>query len=169
MNGFGVAPLELMASDAMLRGQINCEEFTYTASWIAGTATALGANGNVTVETQINGDSDFVVTELNLMAYSAVGTVVANPDLLLMLVAAGAGRQLMDKPVHAMNMCGAYAQDREPGKLTFGRLLAAKNTLSSTLTNRTASAFDFVQIAMKGFKVFYLGDEASRESIFHAL
>lgn len=165
MNGFGTSPLELMAADAMLRGAINCEEFTYSALWTG--ATALGANGTVSIDTQINGDSDFILTELELVSFTAADTIEVNQDFTLLLVAAGSGRQMMDKPIHVLNMCGSYADNRVPSKMTFGRLMAAKNTLTATLTNRSAVAQVFTQLAYRGFKVFYTGGD--RQQVFHAL
>lgn len=165
MNGFGTSPLELMAADAMLRGAINCEEFTYSANFFG--TTALGANATVSVDTQINGDSDFIMTELNIISFTAADTIETNPDYTLLLVAAGSGRQLMDRAIHVLNMAGSYADNRVPAKLTFGRLMAAKNTITATLTNRSAVAANLVQIAYKGFKVFYTGGD--RQQIFHAL
>ena len=61
MDGFGVSPLEIMATEAELQGLAWLDGFTYSADWIIGTATALGANASVDVQILINGDSDFVL------------------------------------------------------------------------------------------------------------
>lgn len=165
MNGFGTSPLELMAADAMLRGAINCEEFAYSALWFG--ANALGASATVQVDTQINGDSDFILTELNLVSFTALDTIETNPDFTLMLVAAGSGRQMFDRAQHVLNLCGSYADNRVPAKMTFGRLMAAKGTISAVLTNRSAVAQNYTLLSYKGFKVFYTGGD--RQQIFHAL
>jgi len=167
MNGYGTSPLELMAADAMLRGKINCQRFTYSARFITGTTTALGASATTSVDTQINGDSDFLMLSMNLVAFTALDTIIANPDYLLLLTASGAGRNLMDAAQHVCNITGANQANRIPDRMCFPILLGAKNTLTSQLTNRTVTAANLVHIAFDGMKIFYTG--ANRQDVFHAL
>src|SRR5262245_5078110 len=167
MLGYGTSPLELMASDAMLRGEVFLEHFTYSAAWVTGTATALGANATVEVQIPINADSDFMIQEMNIVAETAAGTFLATPDYLLLLVVAGSGRQLMNQAQHVANSAGSYQSGQVPGRMSMPKLVQASNTISCTLTNRTAVAANRVDLALRGFKVFYSG--GNRQQIFHVL
>lgn len=164
---YGNSPIEVLASDAMLKGQVFLEMFTYSSQWITGTASALGASATVDQQIIINGDSDFVIQEINLTAWSAVGTIVATPDLLLTIVIAGAGRQIMNAAQHVLNFCGSYATGQVPAQPPMPKLVQAANTITNTLANRTASAFNRVDLMYRGFKVFYSG--GNRQQIFHVL
>lgn len=164
MVGFGASPLELMATDAELRGEIHCEGFAYSAAWITGTNSALGASATVDVPVQINNDSDFIVQEINLTSWSAANTIINEPDYLLTLIQAGSGAQIMNQAQHVLNYCGSYDTDRVPGRLSYPILLDANGTLTCTLQNRSAVAANRVDLAFRGFKVFY--DRGNREQIF---
>lgn len=163
--GFGSSPLELMATNAMLLGQIYCEMFTYSAVWLTGTGSALGANGTTDVQIQINSDSDFVVQEMEFLSWSAAGTIIALPDYLLSLTVAGSGRQLQNQAQAVRLLAGSYATSDNPCKLPFPRILQMNNTLTCTLVNRTGTAANRAELALRGFKVFYTG--GSRQNIFH--
>lgn len=174
MNSFGTSPLELMACDAMLKGLCYLDEFSYSAVFLAGTTTALGASGTTDVQIQINNDSDFIVQEYNLTGWSAVNTIVASPDLLITLIRAGSGREIMNNPQHVGNFCGGYYASRSfPGRKPIASLIQGNNTMTVRLTDRSAVAWNRVDFEMKGFKVFYQtnaeGITGDRRSIFHAL
>lgn len=174
MNGFGTSPLELMACDAMLQGLAFLDEFTYSATWLTATTTALGANATVDVQIQINGDSDFVAQEYNLTGWSAVNTIVAAPDLLISIVRSGSGREIMNQEQHVANICGGYFSTRsEPGRLPCSSLYQSQNTIRVRLQDRSGVAWNRVDFAMRGFKVFYQtnaqGQTGTRQGIFHAL
>lgn len=167
MLGFGASPVELMATDGMLRSEIFCEQFAYSAAWITGTATALGANATVDVQVQINSDSDFVIQEMNFISWSAAGTIIANPDYLLTLVVAGSGRQVMNQAQPIRTLAGAFSNGDIPGRLPFPRLLSSNTTLTVTLANRTGTASNRADLVFRGFKVFYTG--GNRQQIFHSM
>lgn len=174
MDGFGTSPLELMACEAMLTGLCYLDEFTYSATWLTGTSTALGANGTVDVIIAINGDSDFVALEYNLTGWSAVNTIVASPDLLITLVRSGSGREIMSDAQHVGNLCGGYYSSRSaPGRLPISSLYQSQNNVRIRLTDRSAVAWNRVDFNMRGFKVFYQQNEqgqiGTRKAIFHAL
>lgn len=176
MNGFGVSPLEIMASDAMLRGIVYLDQFDYSASWIVGTGTALGAApASVQAQIQINGDSDFIVQEMNLTAFDngAPPAVVVNPNLLLTVTRSGAGRELMNAPQHVLNVCGSYVGTRYPAKLPCPGLLNKSNNLTLSLQNLSTTVFSRVDVVFRGFKVFYVqspeGVIGNRQMVFHAL
>lgn len=174
MNGFGVSPLELMAADAMLNGLVYLDEFIYSALWLTGTATALGANATVDVQVQINGDSDFIVQEQNLVAFDNSHAIVASPNLRLTLVRAGSGREIMSQPQHVLNICGGYQATRFPGRKPMAGLINANNLITCKLQNLSSVVFDSVDLSFIGFKVFYTtsmvsGEQGSRQKVFHAL
>jgi hypothetical protein len=164
---FGDSPIELMAANAMLSGKIYCESFTYSSTWLTGTASALGANGTVDQQIQINSDSDFVMQELCGVSYSAADTPIVAPDYTLNIVMAGSGRQIFDRPQDWVTTVGNYSVNRVPGSMPFPRILQANNTITNTLTNRTGTAANRVLLAFRGFKIFYLGTD--RQSVFHVL
>lgn len=171
MEGFGASPIETMAKEAMLRGEAYLAEFSYSAQFLTGTGTALGANGTATSPININADSDFVAQECNLMAFTAADTPELNPDFLLLLVSAGSGRQLMNQAQHIMTFCGGFTGTdalQRFAKLPMPLLLPANTQFAVTLTNRSATAQNFVEINFKGFKVYYLRG-GNRTNIFHAL
>jgi len=174
MDGFGTSPLEIMAADAMMKGLVYLDEFTYSASWLTGTTTALGANGTTDVTININGDSDFIAQEYNLTGWSAVNTIVASPDLLINIVRGGSGREIFNQAQHVGNICGGMYQSRSaPGRLPISSLYQSMNTVRVTLTDRSAVAWNRIDFAMRGFKVFYQtnaqGLTGNRQSVFHAL
>lgn len=178
---YGSSPLELMARDAMLAGYIFCDNFTYSAEWLTGTATALGANATVPVSIQIDSDADFLIQSVNLVAY-ATGTpptLIADPNYRVLLTSAGSGRQLMNQAQHVGTYCGNYQSNHVPGALNFPKFLAANSRLQCTITNLTSTAADSVELGLRGFKIYYIDDIqrarqenrqlATRQTIFHAL
>jgi len=172
MNGFGVSPLELMAADAMLQGLVFLDEFIYSAAWIANTATSLTSLATVEVQIQINGDSDFVVQEQNLVAF-ADGDAVDDANLLLTMTRAGSGREIMSQAQHVLNITGAYSQNKFPARKPMAGLINANNLLTCKLQNLTTTNYDRVDLALIGFKVFYItsddGRQGSRRAVFHAM
>jgi hypothetical protein len=169
-GGFGSSPLEIMACNAMLTGEIYCQFFSYSA--VFQSTTALGATSTVDVPVPINADSDFILQELNLSSFTAADTPEVDPDYLLMLTVAGSGRQLMDRAQTVQNLCGSFLINKAGGnQLPFPVLIQANNTLTVTLTNRSAVAANRVDVSLIGFKVYYIGEPetANRRAIFHVL
>jgi hypothetical protein len=176
---FGTSPLELLAAAAMLKGLCYLDEFTYGARFDNVVNTGLAANGQQQVGIPINSDSDFIAIQYNLEAWSTAGTLVNQPDLLLLLTRTGAGRNIMDNAVPVINLCGNYAfTDRNyPGFLPISSLHQGNGLLMVQLTNRTATNFNTgtarIDFTMRGFKVFYQtnaqGQTGNRQDIFHAL
>lgn len=166
---YGTSPLELMACDAMLKGEIYCQGFIYSA--LFQDATVLGANATRDVPVPINADSDFMIQELNLQSWTAADTPEVDPDYTLMLTVAGSGRQLMDRAQDVLTLCGSFAVNKVPHTLPFPILVQANNTLTVTLTNRSAVASTRAIVTLIGFKIFYIGDPATanRKQIFHIL
>jgi len=159
-----------MACEAMLASQIYCETFIYSASWIVGTGSALGTSATVEVDIQINGDSDFVVQEMNLTVLSSAAPPVLIPGhpLLLTITRAGSGRQLVNQPQNTFNCLGSYQPNDVPSRLPFPFLVQASNILAVTLQNLSSTvAPGRVDLSFIGFKVFYTGGD--RQSIFHVL
>lgn len=164
---FGDSPVELMAANAMMAGAIYCESFTYSATWLTGTGSALGANGVVDQQIQIGADADFVVQSYNGVSYSAADTPIVAPDYTVNIVLAGSGRQIFDRAQDWVTFVGNFSVNRVPGLSTFPRVIQANNQVNITLTNRTGTAANRVLLAFKGFKIFYL--KTDRQNVFHAL
>jgi len=164
---FGDSPVELMAANAMMAGAIYCESFTYSANWLTGQASALGANATVDQQIQVNSDSDFVVQEMNGVSYSAADTPIVAPDYLLNIVMAGSGRQIFDRPQDWVTAIGNFSVNRVQGSMPFPRIMTANSTITLTLVNRTGTASNRALVAFRGFKIFYL--RTDRQSVFHVL
>lgn len=164
---FGDSPVELMAANAMMAGAIYCENFTYSATWLTGTGSALGASATVDQQIQVNSDSDFVVQSINGVSYSAADTPIVAPDYTVNIVLAGSGRQIFDRAQDWVSFVGNFSVNRVPGVLPFPRIIQANTTTTITLVNRTVTAANRVLLAMRGFKIFYL--KTDRQSVFHVL
>lgn len=175
MNAFGGSPLERLAAEAMLQGLVYLDEFTYSASWIAGTTTALGASATQDVQIQINSDSDFIAQMYNLTAFTALDTLLVSPDYLITIIRSGSGRELLNQAVPVSNFCGNYrsASACYPGYNPISSLYQGNLTVTIRLTNRTVTAANRVDFSMRGFKVFYQtnaqGITGNRQMIFGAL
>ena len=172
-NGYGVSPLELQACEAALMGLVYLDDFTYSAIWEG--PTALGSLATVSVPIQINGDSDFIVQEQNIIAYDNQSTPanVPIPNLLITIIRSGSGREIMDAAQHVNNLFGNYTPALNPGRNPMPSLWNAKNTISVKLQNLTTTVFGRIQTSFRGFKVFYIQNSKSqlgnRTDIFHAL
>jgi hypothetical protein len=166
---YGTSPLEIMACNAMLAGEIYCQFFVYSAVFTG--ATALGATATVDVPVPINADSDFIVQELNLTSFTAADTPEVDPDYTMMLTIAGSGRQIMDRAQTVQNLAGSFLINKVPHTLPFPVLIQANNTVTTTLTNRSAVASNRCDVSLIGFKVYYIGDPstANRRTIFHIM
>lgn len=179
MTGFGVSPLELMSSDAMLKGLVYLDEFTYSVPFITGTDSAIGSGSAKEVQLLIDGDTDFIVQEQNFSAYDSASppVVVVNPNLLITVTRAGSGRQIMNGAQHILNWAGGYTGTRYPGRKPMPGLWLAANTITVKLQNLGTTVFSRIDVAFTGYKVFYttvLDDAGNRvtgdrKMIFHTL
>lgn len=103
------------------------------------------------VNVPISNESDFILCELCLSSFSAVGVPVVAPDYLCTIIDTGSSRNLQDIPVHVANMFGTALL---PFKLPEPKLFAANSIIQITLTNLTALA-SRVEVSLIGFKLFY--------------
>lgn len=168
---YGTSPIELMAANAMVNRCIYAYGFNYSAQWFG--ATALGNAGTVTVPIQVTADSDFVIQRMQLVAFSALGTITTNPDFTLVMTIAGNAVNLMDQAQPVLNITGNFSSTTDPNDIPFPILVPANNTLNCTLVNRTATPQNLVQLTLTGFKVKYLtmpdGRPTSRQDVFNVL
>jgi hypothetical protein len=165
---YGSSPVELLATDAMLRGLIFCNAYTYNADFLAGTAQAIPASAtSVQQVVQITSEADFVVQQLSAIDWSAAGTLLQDPDYTLN-IQISSGRPWFNAPLSVRGIAGMYAAAELPSLLPFPRLIPLNSTLTVTVTNRTAVAANFFQIALIGFNVYYQAG-GNRNTVFHAL
>lgn len=175
MQNYGTSPLEQLAAEAMMQGLVYLDEFTYSAAWLTGTTTALGASATQDVQIQINSDSDFIAQEYNLTAWTALDTILVSPDYLITLIRSGSGRELMNQAQPVSNICGNYrsASASFPGRMPIASLYQGNLMVTVRLQNRTVTAANRVDFSMRGFKVFYQtnanGVTGNRQTIFGAL
>lgn len=157
MNGFGVSPFELMASDAMLKGIVRLDEFIYSVPFLNNTDSGIGSGQTKELQLLINGDSDFLVQEQNFSAYDSASppVVVVNPNLLITVTRSGSGNQLMNNAQHILNWGGGYTGTRYPGRKPTAALWMASNNIAVKVQNLGTTVFSRVDIAFVGVKVFY--------------
>ncbi len=153
------SPIEQIFFNAMLAGKVFLDFFVYSAQW-----NTLGANGTTPVTTPINSDSDFVIQQLQLVSYSAAGTIVQSPDYRITIVDAGSGRQLMDSSQHIMGITSTNRdQGAFPYNLPMAKLIRQGSAITTTLVNNTGTPA-LVDLSYVGFKVFYQ-DAWNRQNI----
>lgn len=163
---FGSSPIELLATDAMLRGAIFCNGFTNSARWLTGTQSALGASATVDQIIQISSEADFVVQRVTFTAFSALDTLIVDPDYTI-LIAISSGRPWFDSAQTLRDFCGNFTNGHQPNDLPMPRLIPAQSTLTITLANRTVTACNRASLALSGFNVYYQKED--RSQVFHAL
>ncbi len=163
---FGTSPIELLAADAMLRGTVFCNGYVYSAQWLTGTSSALGASATVDQPIQITSEADFVVQQIALTAWSGLGAIITDPDYTLN-IAISSGRPWFDRAQTVRDVIGGFQSTITPFALTFPRLIPAQSTLTLTLANRTVTAANRVTVALHGFNVYYQTE--TRQQVFHAL
>lgn len=154
------SPIEQIFFNAMMQGKVFLDFFVYSAQW-----NTLGANATTLVATAINSDSDFVIQQLQLISYSAAGTIVQSPDYRITIVDAGSGRQLMDSSQHIGNITGSNRDAGAfPYTLPMAKLIRQGSSISTTLLNNTGTA-SLVDLSFVGFKVFYQGSWTRQQVI----
>lgn len=143
-----------------LAKRIWLEEFTFTAVYNTLAASAAGQQASMNIDPNI----DFIALQQNLTAYTAAGTILANPDYLMEVQEKSGNNNWSDGPVHVANWTG---QNRNSGSvswdLPFCRYIRGNNTLTYKLTNNTATAAR-VDIALNGIRVSY--NQVTREQLF---
>ena len=167
MNGFGTSPVELMAADAMLRGEIYCQNFTYSFDWVG--TNAVGIDETQDADMNVSGDADFVGQTQQLTVLNAAGTaLIATPVAMLTIVISGSGRQIMKTAQLVTNITSNMAATKFPHAMPYPRLIQANNSVTATYQDLSGVAALRIQMSWEGFKVFY-GPGADRQKIFHAL
>ncbi len=163
---FGTSPIELLATDAMLRGAIFCNGYVYSARWLTGTSSALAATSSTDQVIQITSEADFVVQAMTFNAWSAVDTIITDPDYTIMITISS-GRPWFDSAQSLRDILGSYTTNHEPTTLFMPRLIPAQSTLTVTLTNRGNTAANRASLSLQGFNVYY--QTQTRQDVFHAL
>jgi hypothetical protein len=167
MGGFGTSPLELLAADAMLRGKIYLNSAVYPFKWLTGQASALGSGGTVPVVVNINGDSDFLCLGVTGIAFSTNSTTeVADPNIEALFEIAS-GRMWFNQSLNFRTFIGGYNTGLVPNQMFMPRLIPAQSTITITLTDNQATAWNRVEIALIGANVYY--QSATRDQVFHVL
>jgi hypothetical protein len=164
---FGTSPLELLAADAMLRGEIYCNSAVYPLKWLTGQASSLLSGTTVPQVIQINGDSDFICQMKNGIAWSAAATIVADPNIEA-LIEIASGRMWFNQSANFRTVFGGWhGTSPAPGYMPMPRLIPAQSTITITLTEQQAVNWNRVEIALIGFNVYY--QSATRSQVFHVL
>jgi hypothetical protein len=163
---FGTSPIELLAADAMLRGTIFCNGYIYSAQWLTGTTSALGANASVDQTIQITSEADFVVQQITGNSFTGTGTIITDPDYTIN-IAISSGRPWFDRAQTWRDVMPSFQSTVQVLALPFPRLIPAQTTLTLTLANRTATPSNRATIALSGFNVYYQTE--TRQQVFHAL
>ena len=125
------------------------DHFTYGANWPIGTFVG---TATITVSIPLDADADFILCKQALVSYSAVGTVIANPDYTHVMNDTGSGRNLQNIAIHVGN---AFGTAQLPFILPEPKLFKASAVINITLIYRTAVAAE-VFVSFIGFKLFYM-------------
>lgn len=153
-------PFTAAINKAFEAKQVWLETFAFTAVFNTLAASASGQQATSTVDPSI----DFLAYQMQLCAYSAAGTIVANPDYLLE-VQEGSGRSnWSDGPVHVANWTSQNRDSAQAYNFPIPRYIRGNNTISFKLTNNTATAAR-VDIALIGTRITYLA--TSRQELFN--
>jgi len=163
---FGTSPVELLAADAMLRGAVFCNGYIYSAQWLTGTSSALGASATVDQTIQITSEADFVVQQITGTAFTALDTIKTDPDYTINITISS-GRPWFDRAQTWRDVMPSFQATVQVLALPFPRLIPAQSTLTLTIANRTVTAANRVTIALSGFNVYY--QKETRQQVFHAL
>jgi hypothetical protein len=139
-------------------GTIKVERFVFSAVWNTLAASASGSPASITIDPTI----DFLAQQMNLTAYTAAGTILANPDYLLEVKS---GKDSWsDGPVHVANWTGqARNSGSRPYDFSPGWLMRGNTVTQLKLTNNTATAAR-VDLALPGLRIMYEG--ITREQLF---
>lgn len=153
-------PFRAMLFAQMLQRNAWLELFVFSATWNTLLASAVGQQAIMNIDPNI----DFIALQMNLTAYSAVGTIVQSPDYLMEVQEKSGNNNWCDAPIHVQNWTG---QSRDAGArvydLPFPRYIRGNNQVVFKLTNNTATAAR-VDLALVGIRATYL--EVSREQLF---
>jgi hypothetical protein len=163
---FGTSPLELLLTDAMLRGTVFANSFVYSAKYLTGQTSALASGGTTDQTIQITSEADFLVQEFNVTAWSAAATLVADPNIEIN-VTISSGRPWFQQAQNVRNVCGTYSGGDYPNKMVMPRLIPAQSTLTVTLTDNQAVAWNRVEVAFIGSNVYYQSE--TRAQVFHVI
>lgn len=133
-------------SRAITRDEVHADFFVYEASFNPLPA----APAVLQIPINIQNDSSFLLCELNLSAFSAVGVPVVAPDYLCTITDTSSGRALQDFPTHVANIFGTGLL---PFKLPEPKLFPANTVIQVALANQTPLAAR-VEVSLIGMKIF---------------
>lgn len=163
---FGAQPMPLLERiyDLERARQVSVIPFFYTAQFLAG----IGVSTSLSVNTNIQSDSDFVCRYLTCTVYTPSTTVLAGlAQLRVSLFDTGSGRTLMDNATAIQNIIGGPmgtvggTGGSAPFIFPEPWLLRAGGTVQTTLTNLSATlAFGVIDFAFSGMKVFKFGSSS---------
>jgi hypothetical protein len=131
-------------------GAIKVFQFFYNAIF---PITQLLANTAITIPIQIQADSDFVVRKSMVMAFSAPGVPIPNPDFLISMYDTGSGKNWQDVPFTVNNSMGTA---QLPFLWPEPQRVSANSTINVTLTNNLAIAA-LAYVTLSGMKVYQTG------------
>lgn len=123
--------------------------YTYNAIWVG--TTILTAGASVAVNVAIDNDSDFLVTQLNMIATDTTQlTVLGFLPALIQIQYTGSGATFFQSPDHIMNVAG---DGQLPGIFPWPFLVPGGASLQVTLTSLD-TVNRVVRIGLPGIKVY---------------
>lgn len=151
-------PIFAKACAAWLAGLVDLDPFRLTLTWNPLGVSAVGSEQKTPVDQGI----DFLLFGMNLTAYTAAGTILANPDYLLEMFD-GAG-PWQDGAHHVQLWTGEHRNSgAHPAMAPMCRFIRGSNNVRGKLTNNTATAAR-VDLGLEGIRVTYT--TGTRESVF---
>lgn len=128
-------------------GEIELDPFFITAQFPVATFI-VGAT--IPINITINADSDYIIRNSMLVAYTAAPAFVVNPNYTCTIFDTGSGRNLQDQAVHVNAIFG---NGQFPYVWPEPKQIKAASVLTVTLTNADTAAAN-VFVTFGGFKVF---------------
>lgn len=137
-----VTPQRVNAGDEFAR-----DPFFYTAERLP-----LAANASESFQIQIQADSDYLLAMITGVVKNADldETAIANPAILVEIIASASGRILMDRAIAWSVLVGTAER---PYILPTPKTFAANSQITINFTNQTA-ATKRVRLTLHGYKLF---------------
>jgi len=151
-------PILQTAFEAFKRGDVWLEFFGFDFEWNPLIAHASGQQAEESMDPGI----DFLLTDINLVSFSAPGTIVANPDYVMEIQEKSGRTNYSNTTLHVMNFTGNPRGSSF--KLPATRYIRGNNTVVAKLTNRTATAA-VVNMEFLGWRMSYHG--VNRTDLFN--
>lgn len=127
-------------------GNVKLNFFTFKLTFINAAPGAVAPQSF-----QISNNINFLLMYINGTVFDPAGTNIPAPDLMINLSDNSTGWLFSDNPVHWMEIVG---NAQNPGILPEPKLIPSNASINCAITNRSATTFDTIDLALIGAQVF---------------